>query len=132
MTRRPIVGGMAAASAATVTKAADTTSPGRVRYLRHQVFFWLRNPESIADRNQLIAGLEKLRAIEVVRQLHVGVPAKTEERSVVDHSFAVSELMLFASKEDQLAYQLHPLHKAFVAECEPLWSKVVVYDSMDV
>ncbi len=100
--------------------------------LRHQVFFWLKNPASTTDRDSLIAGLEKLRTIEVIRELHIGIPAETEERAVVDHSFSVSELMLFADREDQLTYQNHPAHRAFVAECEPLWRKVVVYDSVDV
>lgn len=99
--------------------------------LRHQVFFWLRNPGCVEDREALVAGLAKLRAIEVIRELHIGVPAETEQRTVVDHSFSVSELMVFDSKEDQRTYQEHPLHMAFVSECEPLWSKVIVYDSVD-
>lgn len=105
---------------------------GEQKYLRHQVFFWLRNPDSVEDRDRLIAGLARLRAVPAIRELHIGVPANTEDRSVVDHSFAVSELMVFASKEDQLAYQLDPLHMAFVAEYEGLWSRVVVYDSFDI
>lgn len=124
------MGDMAAVSA--ITEASAPIRQAEQRYLRHQVFFWLRNPTSEEDRAKLVAGLEKLRAISVVKALYIGVPAATEERSVVDHSFSVSELMLFESKEDQLAYQLHPLHEAFVAECERLWSKVLVYDSIDV
>jgi hypothetical protein len=103
-----------------------------MKLLRHQVFFWLCEPSSAADRNRLIAGLQSLRAIEGILELHIGVPADTEARDVVDSSFAVSELMLFRDRDAQLAYQLHPLHTAFVAECGHLWSRVVVYDSIDV
>lgn len=132
VSRRTVVGGIAAASAASLAEAHSPAGDEPRRYLRHQVFFWLKNPSSTGDRDKLIAGLRKLRAIAEIKELRIGVPADTEARTVVDNSFAVSELMLFESKEAQLAYQLHPLHKAFVAECEPLWSKVIVYDSMDV
>lgn len=132
MSRRAVVGGIAAASTASLAEAHAPAGNEPRRYLRHQVFFWLKNPGSTEDRDKLVAGLRKLRAITEIKELHIGVPADTEPRPVVDNSFAVSELMLFENKQAQLAYQLHPLHKAFVAECEPLWSKVIVYDSMDL
>ena len=80
--------------------------------------------------DKLVAGLKALAAIPQVRELHVGVPAGTEQRDVVDASFDVSELMLFDTLADQKAYQDHPAHQAFVAACAPLWRKVVVYDSV--
>lgn len=98
----------------------------------HHVFFWLKNPQSKADADKLIAGLQMLRAIPEIRELRVGVPAATEQRSVVDSSYQVSELMVFDTVEDQRRYQEHPIHKAFVASCEGLWDRVVVYDSVDV
>ena len=128
--RRAIIGGLAMTPAAIASGAIAATE--QRQYLRHQVFFWLKKPDSIEDRDKLIAGLKTLRGIDVIRELHIGVPADTEARDVVDSSFAVSELMMFDNKEDQLAYQQHPIHLAFVAECEDLWSRVVVYDSMDV
>ena len=96
--------------------------------LIHHVFFWLKNPGSETDRAELIAGLETLRAIDTIRQLHIGVPASTEARGVVDGSWDVSELMVFDSVEDEAAYQPHPIHMAFIARCEHLWSRVLVYD----
>lgn len=98
----------------------------------HHVFFWLKNPDSAADRDALIAGLRGLARIEVIRDLQIGVPASTEQRDVVDSSFQVSELMVFDNVVDQKAYQDHPLHKDFVAKCEHLWRKVVVYDMRTV
>ena len=72
-----------------------------------------------------------MREIEQVRSLDIGVPADTEQRDVVDGSFSVSELMLFDSLADQAAYQIHPMHRRFVEECEELWREVRVYDSVD-
>ncbi|MEZ0242623.1 MAG: Dabb family protein [Sphingomonas sp.] len=98
----------------------------------HHVFFWLNNPDSEADRDQLIAGLRALEAVPVIRSLQIGVPASTEERDVVDASFHVSELMMFDSVEDQKIYQDHKVHQAFVEGHAHLWRKVVVYDMVTV
>ncbi len=100
-------------------------------FLRHIALFWLKRPDSAEDRARLIAGLETLRAIPQVRTLHIGVPATTEARDVVDHSWSVSESMTFDSLEDQAAYQPHPLHQAFIAACGDLWERVLVYDIVD-
>ena len=97
--------------------------------LAHHVFFWLKNPESTADRDALIEGVRGLAAIPTVRALHVGVPADVEPRPVVDSSYSVSELMFFDTLADQNAYQVHPLHQAFIARCSPLWARVLVYDT---
>ncbi len=99
--------------------------------LRHQVFFWLKNPDSGDDKQELIKGLQTLAAIPVVKQLRIGVPATTEKRDVVDNSWQVSEMMLFDSLDDQKFYQEHPLHLAFVKQFSHLWQRVVVYDIME-
>jgi|SRR6186713_258288 len=99
--------------------------------LIHHVFFWLKNPQSKADLNALLQGLNTLRQIEVVRDLHIGIPASTAQRGVVDASYSASELMIFDDIEAQNAYQSHPLHQKFIDECSHLWERVVVYDSID-
>jgi hypothetical protein len=99
--------------------------------IRHAVYFWLENPGSQEDRDRLAAGLAALGEIEVIRKIHIGVPANTGDRDVVDSSFAVSSLVLFDSEEDEAIYQAHPLHQRFISECGALWRKVVVYDSKD-
>ena len=96
--------------------------------IRHHAFFWLKRPGNTEDRARLLEGLRGLGRIEVIKELAVGVPAATEARDVVDASFDVSEMMRFATVEDQRTYQDHPLHRAFVAECEEMWERVVVYD----
>jgi hypothetical protein len=97
----------------------------------HHVFFWLKNPSSTADRDKLLAGVKSLNKIETIRMLHVGVPAGTEQRDVIDNSYHVSELMFFDNVEDQKIYQDHPIHQKFITEHSMLWDKVVVYDTME-
>ncbi len=120
--------GTIAASAALSSFASKEEKP----MLVHHVFFWLKNPGSSDDRNKLIEGLRTLRKIESIRQFHIGIPADTEKRPVVDSSYSVSELMFFDDLAGQSLYQDHPLHKKFVEDCSSLWQKVVVYDSIGV
>lgn len=121
--------GIALGPVAVAATAGGASAQG-AGVVRHQVFFWLKRAGNAADRAELVAGLKTLSAIPQVRELHVGIPAGTEQRDVVDASFDVSELMVFATLADQKAYQDHPLHHAFVAACAPLWRKVVVYDTV--
>jgi hypothetical protein len=97
----------------------------------HHVFFWLKNPGSVEDRDKLVAGVKTLSKIETVRKLRVGVVASTEKRDVVDNSWAVSELMFFSDLAGQATYQTHPIHLEFIKNCSHLWEKVIVYDAVD-
>lgn len=114
-----------AASAATMEIKKDKPR------LVHHVFFWLKNPSSTADRDKLLAGVKGLKKIETIKMLHVGIPASTEKRDVVDNSYHVSELMFFDTVEDQKIYQDHPIHQQFIKDHSMLWEKVVVYDVME-
>ena len=98
----------------------------------HHVFFWLKNPASKEDLNNLIDGLRTLRKIKTVRKLHIGTPALTEPRPVIDNSYSVSALSFFDDLAGQNTYQDHPIHKKFVEKYSKLWEKILVYDSMDV
>ncbi|MET3112647.1 hypothetical protein AAKU52_000358 [Pedobacter sp. CG_S7] len=94
----------------------------------HHVFFWLKNPDSKEDRDQLIAGIKALSKINTIKGLHVGIVADTEKRDVIDQSWSVSELIFFDDLAGQAVYQNHPLHLEFIKNCSLLWTKVVVYD----
>jgi hypothetical protein len=96
----------------------------------HHVFFWLKNPGNEADRKKLIEGLQTLRGVKQVKKLLIGTPARTEQRTVVDSSYDVSEMMYFDSAAEQDEYQVDPIHKAFVEKYSQLWEKVVVYDML--
>jgi hypothetical protein len=105
---------------------------GKPQQLAHHVFFWLKNPDSKTDLDTLLAGIRTLAKIEQVLEIHIGVPAGVAARPVLDASYSASELILFDSVADHDAYQVHPLHQQFIAEHSHLWTKVVVYDSLDV
>ena len=118
---------------ATIAGAKEAPAAGaNNKPLIHHVFFWLKNPSSKEDRAKLIEGLGTLRKIETIRKMHIGVPAATEKRAVVDNSYSVSEILFFDDAAGQKAYQDHPIHKKFVETCEHLWERVVVYDAQDV
>ncbi|HEY6642709.1 Dabb family protein [Povalibacter sp.] len=129
--RRTVILSMAALTAGAAGTAVATNQTDK-RYLVHHALFWLKRPGSREDRERLIAGLKTLRQIDAIRELHIGVPANTEQRDVVDASFDVSEVMLFDDEAAQSAYQKHPVHRKFVEDCSSLWQKVVVYDAIDV
>ncbi|MEC3912462.1 Dabb family protein [Sphingobium sp. CR2-8] len=126
--RREMAAMMALGGAGMALSPASAATPATQPKLVHHVFFWLKRPGNPADRDRLIAGLRTLRAIPVIRDLQIGVPASTEKRDVVDSSFDVSELMVFDNPADQKVYQDHPIHQAFVKACDHLWQRVLVYD----
>ncbi len=127
--RRTFLGaaaGMVAAASASGATPAVNSFPKLV----HHVFFWLKNPQSKDDLAKLLAGLQTLRGIDTVRGAHIGVPASTEQRDVVEASYSASELLFFDDVAGQDAYQAHPIHQKFVADCAHLWTRVVVYDAV--
>lgn len=131
-TRRNFIAAVIAAGAATSAIAHPTMEAKNKKQLAHHVFFWLKNRDSKEDLTRLIEGLKTLEKIESVRKLHVGIPASTEQRPVVDSSYSASELIFFDDVAGQNVYQDHPVHKKFVEQCSHLWEKVVVYDSIDI
>lgn len=129
ISRRDVVVGAALGGAAMVSGGAAAAGPAKeAGRVLHHVFFWLKKPGSAEDRDALMAGLRGLTPIPVVRSLALGVPAATGQRGVVDGSFDVSALMAFDSVADEKIYQDHPVHLDFVAKCQHLWDKVIVYD----
>lgn len=95
----------------------------------HTVFFWLTHPESQSDRDALHAGLESLKGINHITAAYVGKPADTR-RPVIDHTFDFSLTLVFADRAAHDAYQVHPVHLEFVAECAHLWNRVQIYDAV--
>jgi hypothetical protein len=105
-------------------------SPPAKNMFVHHVYFWLKNPGSREDLAKLQEGLQKLSKVKTIRTFHIGRPADTN-REVIDRSYAISWLLIFDSPEAQEQYQKDPIHLAFVADYASLWSKVIVYDSVD-
>lgn len=96
----------------------------------HHVYFWLKNAGSKEDRAKLIEGLTKLSKVKTIKTFHIGQPADTN-RDVIDRSYAISWFTMFDNATDQQSYQVDPIHLKFVEDYSHLWSKVIVYDSVD-
>ena len=96
----------------------------------HHVYFWLNNADSSEDMKKLVEGLQKLSKVKTIKMSHIGKPAGTN-REVIDSSYSVSWMLIFANRADQDSYQTDPIHLKFIDECKHLWKKVVVYDSID-
>ena len=120
---------MAATGHATVTER--NSSKIRIKNVFvHHVLFWLKEPENQVARTQFEKGLNDLVAVPLIKSSHIGKPVNSQ-RDVVDCSFTYSLITFFDSKEDENAYQTHPMHLKFVGDCQHLWEKVIVYDAMD-
>ena len=97
----------------------------------HHVYFWLKNTDSKTDRDKLVEELAKLSKVKTIKNFHIGKPADTN-REVIETGYAVSWFVQFANGADQASYQTDPIHLKFIEECSHVWSKVIVYDSVDV
>lgn len=137
ISRRGFVGVAGTAGLSTVAgiSSLGATSPSssamiQDTHLVHHVFFWLKHPDSATDLAALLEGIRSLGDIPEVKGVHVGVPADTAKRDVVEASYHASEILLFDSLEDQEAYQSHPLHEKFIADHAHRWAKVMVFDTV--
>ena len=111
------------------TQAQNTpVSQNDGKQMIHHVYFTLKNPDSMQDKQLLKEGLRSLASIEEVKHLIIGEPAPTYDREVIASDWHVSEVIYFDSVADQDAYQVDPVHQLFVTNYNHLWSKVVVYD----
>lgn len=98
--------------------------------LVHSVYFYLKAELSQAERTEFLAGLETLRAIPVAEAVHIGEPAPVAARPVLVQDYSYGLTVLFKDVAAHDAYQVHPLHKAFLEKFKSQWSKVVVFDTL--
>jgi hypothetical protein len=94
----------------------------------HIVIFWT-DPARPEAAEAVIAGGEKfLKSIPGLTHFHIGKMAGSH-RPVVDQTYQLALNTVFASKQAQDDYQVHPQHLEFIAQCvKPFVKKVLVYD----
>ena len=94
----------------------------------HVVIFWT-DPKNPKAADELIEGANKyLKPIPGILTYHVGkmVPS---HRPVVEQTYQVGLNVIFANKQAQDDYQVHPLHIDFVEKVlKRVCTKVMVYD----
>lgn len=131
LSRRSFVGNASRSLTAIAIGTASPLQQARENLFVHHVYFWLKNPSSEADRTKLIEGLKALSKVKTIQSFHIGLPADTN-RDVIERSYAVSWLLLFKDKSTQDSYQTDQIHLEFIKNYSHLWSKVIVYDSVDI
>jgi len=99
--------------------------------LVHAVFFWLKPGLDAGQRSRFRAEVRKLAAVKTVEKLYVGGCAPTPERSVTEKSFDVALTIIFKDAAAHDAYQVDPIHLAFVEANRDLWTQVQVFDSQE-
>jgi hypothetical protein len=97
--------------------------------LIHTVFFWLKPGLSTTERAEFRRGVEALAKIKHVEKVYVGTPAAVPDRPVIDKTFAVGLTVICRDVAAQNAYQVDPVHLAFVAKFNSYWTRVQVYDA---
>lgn len=125
-----IAAGMAATTMASVSVKAEASQAPMKNMFVHHVFFWLKEPKNQEARTAFEKGLQQLIQVPQIQSSHIGTPVESD-REVVDDSFTYSYMAFFRNQEDQNAYQTHPIHLKFIEDCQHLWEKVIVYDTMD-
>jgi Stress responsive A/B Barrel Domain len=98
--------------------------------LIHTVYFWLKPELSEAQRAAFLSGLESLRPIKSIEAIYIGRPAPIPPRPVVDNSYSFALAIVFKDVAAHDAYQVDPIHKAFVENFRNSWTKVQIYDAI--
>ncbi|MGC6455491.1 MAG: Dabb family protein [Coraliomargaritaceae bacterium] len=97
--------------------------------LVHTVLFWLKDELEEAQRSSFLQGLESLKGIESVEAVYIGTPAETTERPVIDTSYDYCLTVLLPDMAAHDAYQVDPLHSAFLEQFNTCWKAVKIYDA---
>jgi hypothetical protein len=97
--------------------------------LIHTVFFWLKPELTAVQRAEFRRGVESLGGIKSVEKIYVGAPAATERRPIIDHTYDVALTVICQDVAAHDAYQVDPIHLAFVANFKTCWTRVQIYDA---
>jgi len=97
--------------------------------LFHTVYFWLKPELTPAQRAEFRGAVEGLANIKSVEKVSVGVPAATPRRPVIDSSYDVALIVQCKNVAAEAAYQVDPIHLAFVENNKKFWNRVQIYDS---
>jgi hypothetical protein len=73
--------------------------------------------------------VKSLAKISVAEKVYIGTPAATGDRSVIDASYSAALIVILKDMPAHDAYQVDPIHLAFIASCKAYWTRIQVYDA---
>lgn len=97
--------------------------------LIHTVFFYLKPDLSAADRSAFAEGVATLGKIPSLSAFYLGTPASTGKRPVIDDTYDYAITCVLADVAAHDAYQVDPIHLAFIHDHKDKWTTVKVYDA---
>lgn len=97
--------------------------------LVHTVVFWLKKDLSKDERNFFFSEVKALGDITSVKDFHLGAPAATPKRSVVEDSYDFAITVVLKDMDAHDEYQGDPIHLEFIDKCKDMWERVVIYDA---
>ncbi len=97
--------------------------------LVHTVYFWLKPELTAQQRADFRKGVESLGGIKAVDKLYVGAPAKTPKRPIIEDTYSIGLTVVCKDIAAHDAYQIDPIHLAFVNGFKTFWNKVQIYDA---
>ena len=97
--------------------------------LVHTVLFWLKEDLDDAQRSAFHEALEALSGTAAAAKVYIGTPAETPKRPTIDDTYDFCLTVLLQDMEAHDAYQLDPLHTAFLEKNRLLWKRVQIYDA---
>lgn len=122
---------MAGAGIVSAASCSPTVQAELGKLFIHHVFFWLKEPDNQDVRGKFEKAAKELVTVETILNHHIGIPAPTA-REVIDSSYTYSVLTTYRNKDDQDIYQTHPKHLKFIEDCQDLWERVLVYDTVSI
>ena len=95
----------------------------------HTVLFHLKMNLSKKEISEFEEGLESLKAIDSNQAIYILTPAETKHRNAVRDDYSYNLTIHFKNIDGHNAYQIDPLHKAFVEKFSAFWQRIEIIDS---
>lgn len=97
--------------------------------LVHSVYFYLKPEITEAQRAEFRRGVESLAGVKSVEKIYVGKPAGVPKRPVLDDTYSFGLTVICKDVAALDAYQVDPIHQAFLNQFKSYWTRVQVYDA---
>ncbi len=122
--------GAVAAVAAILLVLTPSLSHAAQGQVSHVVVFWLKNPQSSADRAALSRASKSFRSLPGVARVEVGRPLPVR-RPGIEQSFDLAVILTFRDRAALARFASDPRHTAAVRSVlKPLVKRFIVFDSV--